>query len=125
MQALEIRDAGVIADRHLAVDRGVGGQHVSGGDDQRIAVRPVIAASIEQPHATSAPADDQLIAIVFNFVNPLGANRRLGRERWDAGINETRSRQQHFAKIGCDRIEAKRQRGQAPRTELTKRVGIN
>ena len=29
MQALEIRDAGVVADHHLAVDRGVGGQRVA------------------------------------------------------------------------------------------------
>ena len=66
VQPLEIRDTCAITHQHLAIDRRIAGERVSSRDDQRIAIRPVIAAAGEQAHAITAPADNQRVVAVTN-----------------------------------------------------------
>ena len=78
VKLLEIGDAGVIAIDRLAIDHGRGRRQTGGsGRDQRIAIGPIVAAAREQPHAVALLANDQPVAIVLDFVNPLRADRRL------------------------------------------------
>jgi hypothetical protein len=88
VQAIEIGDAIVITHRHLAVDRRVRAERGRSRYDQRIAVAPVVAAAGEEAHANAAPADDQPIAVVLDFVNPLRPYRDLIGARRDAGLDE-------------------------------------
>jgi hypothetical protein len=85
--------------------------------DQRIALGPIVSAPGEHPRATGASANDQPVAVVFDLVNPLGADRGLGRKRRDAGIDKAlraatsrRTTQEHSGNLGCD---APKRKGQA------------
>jgi len=88
VQELEIRDAHRVAHHSLAINGRVLRQGEHGLADQRIALGPIVSAPGEHPPAIGAPADNQPVAIVFDLMNPLGADRRLGRKRRDAGIDK-------------------------------------
>jgi len=44
----------------------------------RVAVAPVVAASGDQPHAVAIALQPQPVAVVFHFVEPVGAVRDDG-----------------------------------------------
>ena len=77
MQALEIGHPSIVANHDLTIDCRVRAERGSSRYDQRIAVAPVVTAAGEQAHANAAPADDQPIAVVLDFVNPLRPYRDL------------------------------------------------
>ncbi len=87
MQPVELRDAVAIQPDRLAINyEGLGPQPSSSRADQREAVRPIEAPAREQSHSWAVPLHDQSVAIVFDFVKPVGAGRNLGSARWDAGF---------------------------------------
>jgi hypothetical protein len=55
-------------------------------DDQRISIRPVMAIVREQPDALVILLDDQPIAVMLDFVNPVGASRNASGAGRDAGL---------------------------------------
>ena len=84
VEQLKIRNA----HRGLAVDGRVPRQGGHGPANQRLAVSPVVAAPGEQTDAVAVTAGDQSIAVVLDLVNPLRADRRLGRKRRNAGSDK-------------------------------------
>jgi len=72
MQEREIGDASRVAHHGLAIDGRLLRQPEHSVADQRIAIRPVIATSGEQPHSPAVDAGDQPVAVMFDLVNPLG-----------------------------------------------------
>ena len=88
LQALEIGYADVITDDDFAVDRKVSGERLRTRNDQRIAFAPVVASAGEETDLASTPTDNQPKAVVFDFVNPLGADRRVVRDGRDAGLDK-------------------------------------
>ena len=46
-------------------------------DDQGIAIGPVVAVAGEQPHALAVALDDQAVAVVFDFMDPVRARGEL------------------------------------------------
>ena len=91
-QDVEPRQPALVAAHHLAVDQA--GPHlevVHGLDHERKAVRPVVAAPGNQPDADGIAPRHQAIAVVLDFVNPVGAGRRaVGRGR-QARLDETQN----------------------------------
>ena len=55
-------------------------------DDQRIPIAPVVAVAGPQPHALAVALNDQAIAVVLDFVDPLGAVGNLGAAGRNAGF---------------------------------------
>ena len=49
------------------------------GSDPREAIGPIVAVAGEQPHALGLALDDQPLAVVLDFVDPLGTVRDLSR----------------------------------------------
>ena len=47
--------------------------------DQRKPIAPVVAVAGPQPHALAVALDDQAVAVVLDFVDPLRAVRDFGR----------------------------------------------
>jgi hypothetical protein len=79
MQLLEHGYAGLIATDCLTIDRrGCRRQRRHGRVDARIALSPIEVAAGEQTHPAPPLAGDQAVAIVFDLVNPLRSDRRLG-----------------------------------------------
>ena len=72
----------------LAIDGGVPRQGGHGLANQRVTLGSVVSTPGEQAHAIAVTAGDQPVAIVLDLVNPLRADRRLGRKRRDAGIDK-------------------------------------
>ena len=76
-QDVEPGEPALVAADHLPVDQA--GPHlevVHGLDHEREAVRPVIAAPGNQPDADGIAPRHQAVAVVLDFVNPVGAGRR-------------------------------------------------
>ena len=104
MQPVEVGDA-VDAEQHrLAIDheravpvsqRGLG--------DQRIAIAPVVTVAGEQPHALAVALNDQAIAVVLDFVDPLRPVRDFGAAGGNAGFERGFG---HAGKIGNGRLNA-------------------
>ena len=62
----------------LAIDEeGPRRKRTRGARNRREAVRPIIAAAGEQPHARAVATDHHPIAVVFDLVQPIGAARLL------------------------------------------------
>jgi hypothetical protein len=59
-----------------------------GDGDRRVAGAPVVTVAREQPHRVALPPDLEAIAVVLDLVHPIGAGRRLGGARRDAGQDE-------------------------------------
>jgi hypothetical protein len=60
-----------------AVEREALGLNQPGGSrDRRQSRRPVIGVAAVEPHCGTVPAYDKPISIMFDFVNPVGADRR-------------------------------------------------
>ena len=55
-------------------------------NDGREAVGPVMAVAGEQPDALAVALNDQAIAVMFDFVDPLGPVRNLCPAGWNAGL---------------------------------------
>ncbi len=55
-----------------------------GLNDQRVPIAPAIPVASEQPHALALALDDQAVAVVFDFVDPVGPRRNLGSAGRDA-----------------------------------------
>jgi hypothetical protein len=55
--------------------------------EKRIAFGPVVAVAGEQPHALALALDDQAIAVMLDFVNPVRARGNLGSAGRNAGLN--------------------------------------
>ena len=49
--------------------------HAGGFDDPGISAGPVIAVAGEQPHAVAVPLNAEAVAIIFHFMEPIGAGR--------------------------------------------------
>jgi len=58
----------------------------AGSPDQRIAMAPVVTVTREQAHALTLALHDQTVAVVLDFVQPIGSRRNLGSARRDAGF---------------------------------------
>jgi hypothetical protein len=58
--------------------------------DQRESVRPLVAATGEQPDPVVPLARDRAVAVVLDLVNPVTPDRRLVRPGGDARLNEAR-----------------------------------
>src|SRR5262245_43785236 len=52
------------------------------------ALRPVDAVAGEKPDAGGVSAHHQAIAVMLDFVNPVGPGRRLVGSGWEAGLDE-------------------------------------
>ena len=64
MQGIKIADAIIAQDDRFTVDRKLAGAFLQGGlSDPRIALRPVITAARDQPHAVAATLDADAKAI--------------------------------------------------------------
>ena len=88
MKPVELREAVAIQPDRLAINHeGLGPQPSSSRADQREAVRPIEAPAREQPDAGAIALDDQAIAVMLDFVNPVRAVRNLSSARRDAGLN--------------------------------------
>jgi hypothetical protein len=78
-ERVEVRHAVVAAEHRLSVDDEHPRLEPPGlVDDARETVRPLIAASREQPDAIAVARDDQSEAIVLEFVQPFRASRDGG-----------------------------------------------
>jgi hypothetical protein len=88
VQAIEIGNA-VDAEQHrFAVDRERGGPVPQRGlDDQRIALSAIVAVAREQPHLRAVALDDQAIAVVLYFVQPIRPARNFGSRVGMQGTN--------------------------------------
>jgi hypothetical protein len=81
-----------------------------GFHDRRIAGGPVIAVAIEQPNSSALALDDQAIAVMLDFVNPVRAGRNLSSARWDTrfegifGMAECRKCEPIGATLMCDDV---------------------
>ena len=51
-----------------------------------------MAVAGEQPHALAVALNDQAITVVFDFVDPVRADRHLGSGRRDAGFKGVHGR---------------------------------
>ena len=70
-ESIEVGDAVLVLDDHLAIEHGgLTGQLAAGIDNPFIGPRPVIAVAGEGSDLTSVGNDDRAIAIVFDLVNP-------------------------------------------------------
>jgi hypothetical protein len=87
MQRIEIGDA-VDAEHHcLAIDDELLDPVLERRfHDPRIAIGPVISVARKQAHAIALPLHPDAIAVVFDFVKPLGAPRNLGSPGRDAKL---------------------------------------
>jgi hypothetical protein len=83
-KAMEISDAALVLDDHLAIDQGrFAGQPGAGIDNPLIGPRPVIAVAGEGSDLATIDDDQGAIAIVLDLVNPAlpaGRLRDEGRE---------------------------------------------
>jgi hypothetical protein len=78
VERVEDRDAIRAAGDGLAVERERSGAQQRRGDGNcRIPGAPVVAVSSEQPHDVTLTAHLKAIAVVFDFVDPVRAGRRL------------------------------------------------
>ena len=57
-----------------------------GLNNQGISIGPVVAVSGEQAHALALALNYQAIAVVLDFMQPVGPRRNLGSARGNAGI---------------------------------------
>ena len=57
-----------------------------GLNDQRVPIAPAIPVASEQPHALALALDDQAIAVMLDFVDPIRPGRNLGSACRDAGF---------------------------------------
>ena len=90
-EKLEGSHALLVTAHHLAVDQA--GPHlevVHGLDHQRIALRPIVAPTGDQPDAYRVPASHKPEAVVLDLVNPVRAGRGLVGWGWEAGFDEAR-----------------------------------
>src|SRR4051794_11493313 len=54
-------------------------------DNQRVTIGPVMAIAGKQPSALALALDDDAIAVIFDFVNPVRSGRDLGAPTSNAG----------------------------------------
>lgn len=88
MQSIEIGTAINSEDDGLAVNDEILLPVAEGGlDDPRITAGPVITVAGEQAHPITVALNDQAVAIVFDFVDPVRVRRDLGAAGGDAGEN--------------------------------------
>jgi hypothetical protein len=72
MQAVEIRDAVHAQQHRLAIDHKRTGEVAQRGfDDSGIPIAPIVAVAGEQAHALALALDDQAIAVMFDFMEPV------------------------------------------------------
>jgi len=55
-------------------------------NDQRIAVGPIVSVPGEQSHTLAFAPDDQPIAVMLDFMNPVWPGWKLCAARWDARL---------------------------------------
>lgn len=98
MQRVEVRDA-VDAEHHsLTVnDELLLSVLQRRLDDPGEALRPVMAGPGDQPHGFALALDAQAVAVIFDFVNPVGTSRHGLCRRGQAELE----RFQHGQQIGC------------------------
>jgi hypothetical protein len=73
----------------------LGLDQLGGSRDRRQSHRPVAGVAAVEPHFGAVTAHDNSVAVVFDFVNPVGARRR----RWSfnrAGMTNPRGRRLIF-----------------------------
>ena len=74
MQGIEIGDAVNAQDDGLAIEHKLPGAVLQGGfDDPWIALRPVVTAARKQADAITVPVNPEAVAVVFYFMEPIGA----------------------------------------------------
>jgi hypothetical protein len=87
MQAVEIRSTVDAEQNSLAIDhQGRIAVAQRGLRYQRVSIGPVVAVAREQPNALAVALNDQAIAVVLDFVDPVFRFRNLGAGRRDAGL---------------------------------------
>ena len=80
-----------ITAQHLAVDQaGPDLEVVHSLDDERIARRPVVTPTGDQPDAHGVATGHEPEAVVLDLVNPVGAGRKLLGWGGKAGLDEAR-----------------------------------
>ncbi|WFU14382.1 hypothetical protein [Bradyrhizobium sp. CB3481] len=98
MEAVEIGSP-INTDQHSFAIDNEGADPVAqrGLNDQQKSITPIVAVAREQPHSLALALDDQAIAIMLDFVDPLGAGwHRLSRSR----NARFKRRLRHAGKIG-------------------------
>ena len=98
MKAVEVRDP-VDAEQDRLTIQDKGGRPDAKGrrGDQRIFIAPIMPVSGPQPDPLAVALDDQTIAVVLDFVNPVCASRNFSSPGWDAWFEGTGT---HGAEIG-------------------------
>ena len=80
-----------ITAQHLAVDQaGPDLEVVHSLNDERIARRPVVTSTGDQPDAHGVATGHEPEAVVLDLVNPVCARRRLAGRGWEAGFDKLR-----------------------------------
>jgi hypothetical protein len=98
VQAVEVRDAVDAEQDRLAIDdEGPAAVAQRGLYDQRITVGLVVAVAREQPHVVAFALNNQAIAVVLDFVNPVWTAGNLFGCGRKAGLEHSFS---HAEKIG-------------------------
>jgi hypothetical protein len=83
MQAVEIRDAVHAQQHRLAIDHKRTGEVAQRAE---IPIASIVAVAGEQAHALALELDDQAIALMFDFMEPVLPRRNPGSTRRDARL---------------------------------------
>ena len=91
VQSVEIGDAIDTQDDGLAIEHKLLDAVLRGGfDDPWIALRPVVTAARKQADAVTVPANPEAVAVVFYFMEPIGAAGDDRRPRRKAELERAR-----------------------------------
>ena len=88
-EGIEVGDAVLVLDHHLAIDQGgLAGQPGAGLDHPPIGARPVIAVAGEGADLAAIDDDQGAIAVILDLVNPALPGRRLRDEGREFRLDE-------------------------------------
>jgi hypothetical protein len=89
VQAVEVRST-IYAEQHSLTVNHKRALAISqrGLDNEGIAVAPVVTIASEKTHALSVTLNDQAVAILLDFVNPVGTAGHLASPSRDAGFED-------------------------------------
>ena len=88
-KGIEVGDAVLVLDDHLAIDQGrLAGQPAAGVDNPPVGPRPVIAVAGEGSDLAAIDDDQGAVAIIFDLVNPALSGGRLRDEGREFGPDE-------------------------------------
>ena len=88
-EGIEVGDAVLVLDDHLAIDQGgLAGQLAAGIDHPLIGPRPVIAVAGEGADLAAIDDDQGAIAVILDLVNPALPGRRLRDEGREFRLDE-------------------------------------